>query len=515
MAARGAAAGAGAVPPQQPAWLAAANGLGLNQDEIELYELMVNHLRFTHDQYVCLRNQGGYSTLRDLDQWGHQAITTWCSNMSRLALNRGGRTFGDLKVKQLQAMSWYVTDTLLRGQVIDVDEFKAQSDEYRLRAQYAFDNSQDTSVAVDKPAKFEYKKWIGWEESVYRYFDSILNQRGVPLSYVIRKDLPNGVTTATLSRHEQLVYGAQLTGFFFELDTVKVLNILKECLLDSEAESWIKNIKCGRLAMKALQDHYDGPAEGRNRISTANQQLEKLFYRHEFTFSFEKYVTALNSIFKTLERYNEPMYETNKVKALLDKCQNNNVEFKQAVQMCRTLHTNFEDAVTYLKTEVGRIFPDTRGGGKKRTISNVNKSGKKNKNLVNGINISEPGKWYSDEEWKKLPQWAQKKIATNASHIKNNKDKRQKKRAARNTSAVGSNSATGETTDPTDAAQNRMVAAVINGLHNASRNGSAPPVVQFPSNGSRATQVAAARRSQNPPPDDTSQITFDHLGNPV
>ena len=108
-----------------------------------------------------------------------------------------------------------------------------------------------------------------------------------------------------------------------------------------------------------------------------------LFYRQEFTFSFEKYVTSLNAIFKTLERYNEPMYETNKVKALLDKCQNNNVEFKQAVQMCRTLHTNFEDAVTYLKTEVGRIFPDIKGGGKKRTISNVNKdgNGRKNKNM--------------------------------------------------------------------------------------------------------------------------------------
>ena len=52
------------------------------------------------------------------------------------------------------------------------------------------------------------------------------------------------------------------------------------------------------------------------------------------------------------------MYESDKVKSLLDKYQNNNTEFKQSVQMCRTLHTQFEDAVTYLKKEVGRIFPD-------------------------------------------------------------------------------------------------------------------------------------------------------------
>ena len=497
----GAGAGAGGAPPQ-PAWLVAATGLGLNPDEQELYELMVNHLRFTHEQYVCLRNLGGYGTLRDLDQWGYKDIRDWCQNMARVTQNRGGRTFGDLKVKQLQAISWYVTDTLLRGQLIDVDEFKAQPGEYRMRAEFDYNNSQDKTVIVDKPAKFEYKKWIGWEESVYRYFDSVKNTRGVPLSYVIRKDLPAGTDVAALSRHDQLIHNAQITGFFFDRDSEKVINIIKESLLDTEAESWIRNIKCGRAAMKALQGHYDGPAEARNRIATANQQLEKLFYRHEFTFNFEKYVTALNGIFKTLERYDEPMYETNKVKALLDKCQNNNQEFKQAVQLCRTLHNTFEDAVTYLKTEVGRIFPDIKGmGGRKRNISNVNK-GKKNSNKVNGVDISDLSRWYSDEEFKKLPRWAQKKIATHTSHMEKHSEKRQKKRAARNASAVGTGSGEtkSEVTTPADnEQQNRLVAAVINGVHNASRNSSTPPTVQFPANGSRATQISAInRRAQQP-----------------
>ena len=179
MAARhNAAAGAGGQPqagvaPAQPAWLVAANGLGLSPDELELYELMVNDLHFTHDQYVCLKTLGGYGTLRDLDQWGYKDIKDWCHNMAWVTLTRGGRTFGDLKIKQLQAISWYVTDTLLRGQVIDVNEFRAQPGEYRMRAEFDYNNSQDKMVTVDKPAKFEYKKWIGWEESVYRYFDSI------------------------------------------------------------------------------------------------------------------------------------------------------------------------------------------------------------------------------------------------------------------------------------------------------------------------------------------------------
>ena len=91
----GGAAGGG---PPQPAWLIAATALGLSPDEQELYELMMSHLRFTHDQYVCLRNLGGYSMLRDLDQWGHKDIRDWCQNMARVTQTRGGRTFGDLKI---------------------------------------------------------------------------------------------------------------------------------------------------------------------------------------------------------------------------------------------------------------------------------------------------------------------------------------------------------------------------------------------------------------------------------
>ena len=78
----------------------------------------------------------------------------------------------------------------------------------------------------------------------------------------------------------------------------------------------------------------------------------------------------MNEIFKTLESYNEPMYDTNKLSALLDKYANNHAEFKSTVLMCQILHITFNTAVTDLKTEFGRIFPDVReDGGKNRTIS--------------------------------------------------------------------------------------------------------------------------------------------------
>ena len=174
------------VPPPLPAWLVQANNLHLDADEIILFELMVNFHNFTQAQYVCLRNIGGYGTLMDLNQWRYKDIRKWCETMTTTAVNRGGRTFGDLKIKQLQGIAWWVSDSVLRNAIpLDVDVYKADADNYKLNAELDhLDNEKDT-VEVDKPSKFEYKNWIEWEESVQMYFDSKNNLKGIPLSYII------------------------------------------------------------------------------------------------------------------------------------------------------------------------------------------------------------------------------------------------------------------------------------------------------------------------------------------
>ena len=210
-------------PPAQaqvPAWQNRAIALGLNDDETVLFELMVNTLNFTEGQYTTLRDQGGYGTLRDLNQWRHKEIYDWCVALSGTrSAARGGHTYGDLKIKQLQGIAWWVTDRCLRSLPLDVDDFKGKEEEYRANAQFAYLKSKSDDVTLDKPGKFEYKNWIAWEETVYLYFDSITNLRGVPLVYVIRKDLPNGTEFDTLARKDQIVYNAPLNGFVFDIDT--------------------------------------------------------------------------------------------------------------------------------------------------------------------------------------------------------------------------------------------------------------------------------------------------------
>ena len=48
----------------------------------------------------------------------------------------------------------------------------------------------------------------------------------------------------------------------FTRDSRKVLDIIKELTLETDAETWIRGLKCGIKAMQELQAHYDGTSEG-------------------------------------------------------------------------------------------------------------------------------------------------------------------------------------------------------------------------------------------------------------
>ena len=50
--------------------------------------------------------------------------------------------------------------------------------------------------------------------------------------------------------------------------------------------------------MLTLQNHYDGKSECKRRKQVAKDDLKRLFYRNETTFSFEKYITKIKQTLK-------------------------------------------------------------------------------------------------------------------------------------------------------------------------------------------------------------------------
>ena len=102
----------------------------------------------------------------------------------------------------------------LWGKIIDLNNFKTDIlagaiEESRL-------DLEDTRYGkgdLRKPKEFSHEKWNQWEDSIYNYFASSKNSRGVPLSYVIKKD--TSITKYRENRDVQIIYQASLVGDMF------------------------------------------------------------------------------------------------------------------------------------------------------------------------------------------------------------------------------------------------------------------------------------------------------------
>jgi len=438
-------------------------------------------------------------TLSDLVDWEYKDVRSLLENLSNRPTTRGGQQFGDRRIKQLQALAWYVTDRSSRGLTYDLELYQSELNTY---IQFAKIDSQiDKKGTADKPEKFEYADWIKWEESVYIYLNSIITNAGVPLSYVIRKELDENTVWEELPRKVQQIHTARLDGLIFNLDSERVMELLKELCLRTEAEPWIRNIKCGREAMQALQRHYVGVDEGKRRVEEVRSKISSVFYKHEATFSFEKFATTLYDSFQILDKYGKPLCEDEKLRLLFSKCQNSHPVFKQEINICRQQYDNFAEAVTYMKIVVARLFLDAAKPRARRNISSVNTK------EINGVDITDMKRWYDSSEIKRLNESQAgrrvlSKIMGDKKRRERHKDKIEKIRSnkKRRVKAV-------EVAKPTEdnsvlSEQNKsLVAAVITGMNNSTRHSQ-------PMNG------RVIRTNRNSVSTD-SVVTFDHLGNPL
>lgn len=325
------------------------------QDQQDFIVLLTGVMGFTDCQRTVLIGDG-YDTARSLVHWKFNEIRDWCDSMGKLSTQRGGVNYGDRRIRNLQALAWWCTDRYLHGLDMDiVAHFDADAlEESTEESKLDYEKSKKDSD-LDKPSKFSPDKWVEWEESIYNYLMDVKNSRGIPLAYVFRKDTPPTV----MDREHEIIYNVTLTGAMFQCDSKKLLGLLKELAIGSNAETWIKGARCGRDAMMALQEYYDGESEGERRKQVARADLEKLFYRNESTFSFEKYVTKLQHIFNVLKQYKVPVYEEEQVNYLLDKINCPNDKIKREVSICRAQHKKFVPAATFMATAGARIFPNS------------------------------------------------------------------------------------------------------------------------------------------------------------
>ena len=135
-----------------------------------------------------------------------------------------------------------MTDFTQRGKIIDLNNFKTDIiadaiEEYQLD----FEDKRHGKGELSKPKEFSHEKWTQREDIIYNYFASRKNSCGVLLTYVIRKDTSSPEDSE--KRDAQIIYQASLVGNMFTRDSRKILDIIKELTLGTDAKTWIKGLK--------------------------------------------------------------------------------------------------------------------------------------------------------------------------------------------------------------------------------------------------------------------------------
>ena len=464
----------------------------------EVGRISENILGLTESQARAI-STNGWVNLSDFQGYDTDDIKSWTSSISKIPAARGGVVFASVRTRRICAIAYWVNMKFLRGDDIVEAEFTAAELTNSLVDFPIADMQKNSEDNVDKPELFSYDKWVDWQERIITYLKGTKNvTKNIPLYYVIRpNDEPDDPTD-----EERIIFNASLEGAAFRVDNNTVHQILTELTNGTDADQWIKEhrrTQNGREAWMALCNHYDGPAEGDKRVTVARHDLKTLHYKNESSFSFEKYSTKMRKAYTILKQYKQPRSEKEQVELLIDNINTNDTRLITVIGICRDSHsTSFEEACTYLSSQIAILFPQHQPnafgrkgkGGKKPTFRAVNSVKSKNgKTICNGVDLSDTTKYFSKLEFSKMGKEGREYL--------NRCPKRKAAKAAL---------ASKKRAKPDDDNGQRQIAAIINGVIQATRHendsASIPSHVggqnssgRMPQHGPHARQANAANTS--------------------
>jgi hypothetical protein len=279
----------------------------------------------------------GFTSINDLGDIRVKDVEDMCKKISGISNARGGVRIGLVLVRRLKGLVYWVKDHLRRSQTPDGDNWNLDVCKTYIAAMDIERSCQDDDSKIDPPGKLKSHEWLQWDLKLINFLQSMAGTSGIPLSYVIRKDVDEDYEFE--NDMEQLIHACPLQGAVFDEDNRKVFGIIKQSVADTPNWDWIKTLnrlQDGRRAMQTLRNHFDGPGEVEKRIAIVNQTMSRLHYMKEATFTFSSYVTGLNACYKTLEEAGEPISERNKVVTMLTGIRNQNQYVIAAVQGVRT-----------------------------------------------------------------------------------------------------------------------------------------------------------------------------------
>jgi hypothetical protein len=339
--------------------------------------------------------------------------------------------FGIQRVLYVKAVSFWVRKQRREGIPVLIENLNPDVITQMVQ-KMNLEHSMDASADDDKVgqlAKFDPKKYVSWARSFENYLDSLHGKLGVPLSYTLRPENANPAEAA--DDYQRILWSVPFTGSAFREDNHRVYRIYKDLMIGTDGWTWFNRATPGDGwdAHLILTRHYRGDAETALRAAEAEASLNHLHYRNEAVFPFKQYITRMSECFELMEDNQQGFSEPQKVKKMLDGVVSTNAEVVAIKAVVRSTHPNdFNRASNLMAGQIALLFPaamsDLRN---KRKISAVGAQGGSggaggrsghhggrmnagrggggrhgNAQFLNGVDVSDPMRSFTSEEWKKL-----------------------------------------------------------------------------------------------------------------
>jgi hypothetical protein len=188
--------------------------------------------------------------------------------------------------------------------------------------------------------------------------DSLKGKSKVPLTYIIRPDDADPDDAET--EYQRMIWAAPHEGYAYDEDNRGVYCIYKDVMIDTDGWTWFSRADegDGRGAHEIISLHYRGDAETARRATEAEALLERLHYKNEASFPFERYITRLNKYFELMDDNDQGLSEAQKVKKLLKGVTSTNPEVIAIKAVVRSTHsTDFNRASTLIAGQIAVLFP--------------------------------------------------------------------------------------------------------------------------------------------------------------
>jgi hypothetical protein len=322
------------------------------QEEMSDYEFVLQtHIGFDQDAERLLVLNHTFQTLDQLLNVEEKDIRAMIEELGKRTVANGRVVFGIGRSQLMLGLMHWVQDCYRCSTNIDIvtiNDGTLDKALQRAKARKSLKDNMDTQSKATTPGKFKKEsEWHDWFQRFIIFLRVIPGMTGCPLSYVVREKEEPDYRRRYENFTDEVVGCAPLRGTAFEVDSMQVHTYLLGFIQGEPAEQWVKHLRKysnGRKDVLALKAHYGGEGNTARRLADADRLKSQLHYKNEKAMTFEKFLDRAQEMFNIYEENDQPMYNDEKIRWLIQKIQNPQLD--ATIEALKTEKRRYQD-LTY------------------------------------------------------------------------------------------------------------------------------------------------------------------------